>query len=145
MTLLQQTQYFIPETKNLSNREELAEKLKEIFNWDWNCKIQRLCFTLYLKLRYFKLSNENRKLIRELYPSKSRKSRNCKEERLWRKAVFERDNYTCQECGAKDITLNAHHIISYLKDDSRWLLENGKTLCVYCHRKVNHQKIRKTQ
>jgi len=28
----------------------------------------------------------------------------------WRKSVFERDDYTCCECGKQGGTLNAHHI-----------------------------------
>jgi len=53
----------------------------------------------------------------------------------WRKAVFQRDNYTCQDCG--DDTgnnLNAHHIKRRENHPELELrIWNGVTLCVSCH------------
>lgn len=55
--------------------------------------------------------------------------------RDWRKAVYERDNYTCQFCGVRGTQLNADHIKPWsLFPDLRYDLENGRTLCVPCHR-----------
>ena len=52
----------------------------------------------------------------------------------WRKFVYERDNYTCQKCGATNKRLQAHHIYSYNKyEDMRTDINNGITLCVDCH------------
>lgn len=62
--------------------------------------------------------------------------RNSSEMRKWRKAVFERDNYTCQLCGAygPDVELHAHHIQSFKdNEDLRFVVENGSTLCKDCH------------
>ena len=55
---------------------------------------------------------------------------------LWRKFVFNRDNYTCQRCGDnKGGNLNAHHIINYMEsEDLRIDLDNGITLCKSCHK-----------
>jgi hypothetical protein len=36
--------------------------------------------------------------------------RNCKQMKLWREAVFQRDDYTCQMCGIRGTKLNADHI-----------------------------------
>lgn len=52
----------------------------------------------------------------------------------WRETVFERDNYTCQDCGDRGGNLNAHHIepkseSPEKKDDK----DNGVTLCIPCH------------
>lgn len=55
----------------------------------------------------------------------------------WRKNVFERDNFTCVDCGKKGGNLNAHHIKPFaLYPDLRFELSNGITLCVPCHRKT---------
>uniref|UniRef100_A0A6M3JQ88 Putative homing endonuclease n=1 Tax=viral metagenome TaxID=1070528 RepID=A0A6M3JQ88_9ZZZZ len=58
----------------------------------------------------------------------------------WRKLLFKRDNYTCQDCGNKAKTLHAHHIMRYIHyENLRYKLDNGKTLCVNCHKQY-HKK-----
>lgn len=60
----------------------------------------------------------------------------------WRTDVFERDNYTCQHCGQKGGTLNAHHKKSYADYPSlRVKLSNGITLCEECH-KAEHRRLK---
>lgn len=60
----------------------------------------------------------------------------------WRVKVFERDNYTCQECGARSqkgnkVVLNADHIKPWaIYPELRTELSNGRTLCEPCHRKT---------
>jgi len=62
---------------------------------------------------------------------------------IWRKAVFERDNWTCVWCGAKNgngkkVILNADHIKPFSKYPAlRFAIDNGRTLCVDCHKKTN--------
>jgi 5-methylcytosine-specific restriction endonuclease McrA len=59
----------------------------------------------------------------------------------WRNKVFERDNYTCQDCNQKGGVLNAHHIKPYADYPKlRLVLKNGITLCEICH-KVRHKKV----
>jgi transposase-like protein len=58
------------------------------------------------------------------------------EYRTWRTQVFQRDNFTCQECGKHGGHLNAHHIESFAKNEAlRFDVSNGITLCVSCHKK----------
>jgi 5-methylcytosine-specific restriction endonuclease McrA len=59
----------------------------------------------------------------------------------WRKSVFERDDYTCQDCGITGVYITAHHIKSWAKyPDLRLEITNGKTLCEICHRKTDNYK-----
>lgn len=56
--------------------------------------------------------------------------------KAWRKAVFERDNYTCQNCGKKGghKNLQAHHIKEWTNyPELRYDVSNGQTLCKSCH------------
>lgn len=69
------------------------------------------------------------------------KQRKSIEYKLWRTSVFERDDYTCQNCGirggnGKRVILEAHHIkpFSYFPD-LRYEVDNGLTLCKSCHLK----------
>ena len=57
------------------------------------------------------------------------------EYRHWRKAVFDRDLYTCQCCGSRGNTyLQAHHIKNWRdNEDCRFDVDNGITLCQKCH------------
>ena len=52
-----------------------------------------------------------------------------------RRAVYKRDNYTCQACGDRSGKLHAHHIIPWRLsyDDS---MQNLVSLCHPCHNKV---------
>ena len=78
----------------------------------------------------------------------------------WVKLVFEKDNYTCQDCGITKVYLQAHHkvplsLILYknninecsfkniqkaLQLEELWDINNGKTLCLNCHKKAHKNK-----
>jgi 5-methylcytosine-specific restriction endonuclease McrA len=56
----------------------------------------------------------------------------------WRKAVYERDNYTCVCCGQRGGSLQAHHLFNYATHESlRTSVDNGVTLCKACHRRFH--------
>lgn len=62
------------------------------------------------------------------------KLRKSFEYKLWRKAVFERDNYTCIWCGQKGGRLDPDHIKPWsLFPELRFAIDNGRTLCHKCH------------
>lgn len=81
---------------------------------------------------------EANKLVRSMF-----------EYKLWREAVFARDNWTCQMCGKRGCYLHADHIKSFssiLEENNirtvedalscalLWDISNGRVLCVPCHK-----------
>lgn len=66
------------------------------------------------------------------------KIRNSPEYKLWREAVFKRDGFMCVWCGEKGGILNADHIKPFsLFPELRLAIDNGRTLCIDCHKKTN--------
>lgn len=60
------------------------------------------------------------------------------EYKLWRKTVFERDNYTCRDCKRRGGELQAHHIKPQsVFPELRFEINNGVTLCRHCHMKTD--------
>ena len=83
------------------------------------------------------------------------KIRNSFEYRQWQKFCLKRDDYTCQICGKRGSELHVDHIKPFsliLKENNitslelainceeLWNLNNGRTLCVDCHRKTDTYK-----
>lgn len=66
----------------------------------------------------------------------------------WREKIFEKDNYTCQKCGAQSAIgertyLTPHHIKLFAKyPDLRYEVTNGITLCENCHCSVDKYRAR---
>lgn len=55
--------------------------------------------------------------------------------KAWRTLVFERDNYSCVECKKRGSYLHADHIKPFaLFPELRLDINNGRTLCVPCHK-----------
>ena len=67
----------------------------------------------------------------------------------WRRAVFERDHYTCKMCGdARGGNLHAHHIRDFANhEELRYDITNGITVCEDCHESIHRgqPRIRKSR
>jgi len=60
--------------------------------------------------------------------------RNSLEYRLWRNAVFARDNWTCQKVGIRGGKLHPHHIQNFAQyPELRFAIDNGITLSKRAH------------
>jgi len=78
--------------------------------------------------------------------------RKCFQYRQWRSDIFTRDNYICQICNQKGGELNADHFPKIFSEiikenniktleqalncEEFWNINNGRTLCIGCHRKT---------
>lgn len=70
-------------------------------------------------------------------PDSRRRSRQGKHG-AWARAVISRDKATCQHCGARGVSLHAHHISPFETfPELRWEVDNGLTLCAPCHWNVH--------
>ena len=114
---------------------------KEFKTYERKSKIycSKKCYDLDKKRR---MSGEKSHLWRGGKTQENKLLRQRAEYREWRKKVFERDNYTCQMCGArsqkgKRIELNVDHIKPFaLYPELRFEVNNGRTLCKECHKKT---------
>jgi len=60
------------------------------------------------------------------------------EYRLWREAVFARDNWTCKKCNKTGGRIHPHHIFNFANYiELRFAIDNGITLCVKCHKEFH--------
>lgn len=95
--------------------------------------------------------SEERRRISSLYARKGERSNFWKggvssvnqkirvsmEYRLWREAVYKRDDYRCMDCGERGGQLNADHILPFAYFERlRFDINNGQTLCRPCHKKT---------
>jgi hypothetical protein len=91
------------------HRRNLSQALQGQSNWNWKGGI----------------SPENNRI------------RSSIEYKEWRRAVFQRDDYRCFDCGERGGNLEADHIYPFaLYPRLRFQLENGRTLCVNCHKRT---------
>ena len=93
--------------------------------------VKRKPHTIESRLLMSKIAKSKRPVV---CVDESRSTRKGCEWKLWREAVFRRDNYTCQKCGRAGGRLHPHHIENFARRiDLRFSVTNGATLCVQCH------------
>jgi len=106
-----------------------------------------------------KLSDETRRKIGEANKgeknifwqggicNENKRIRHSIEFKLWREAVFKRDNWICQECNVKSgngktVYLHPHHIKAFAKHpEFRFIIDNGITLCDECHKEIHKKQL----
>lgn len=121
------------EVMNISNRRYtlLSEFNKRDENGDLLCRNFNECNNPIKKPYHYYCSKDcQQKIIREAYSFL-----------YFRSDVLKRDNYTCQDCGAKyhyENPIEAHHIVP-VKDGGSCDLSNGIALCKRCHVKVGRK------
>ena len=75
--------------------------------------------------------NKDERRFNKKYSRDIRESTQFKE---WRKAVFQRDDYTCQKCFIRGTYLEPHHIFRFAYyPEFRFIVSNGITYCRDCH------------
>lgn len=73
----------------------------------------------------------------------NQRERSSKKYADWRKAVFLRDNFTCQMCGQVGRRLNVHHIKQWSTNvNERYQVSNGITLCEKCHKELHGKGVK---
>ena len=112
--------------------------------------LRKTCSNRCRKLLHPMTSEQRRKAVisrranHGIYKShQDRRARGSIEYKQWRQAVFERDDYTCQDCGdhnykgrKQTLRLHPHHEKPFATyPESRYDISNGVTLCTKCHRK----------
>ena len=100
---------------------------------------QKYCSHACRNMAYRKLTGELSHCWRGGKTKIADRLKTSSEYREWRASVFDRDNYTCQECGKTNCYLEAHHI----KEKSNYPelifdVDNGVTLCHECHKKTDN-------
>lgn len=114
--------------------KEMKEKIKEsnIKSSFWRGK--KLPKELIEKMKISKTGEKHWNWKGGITPINNR-IRKTSEYKLWRKSVFERDNYTCIWCGYKGNKIQADHIKPFaLFPELRFAIDNGRTLCIDCHK-----------
>jgi hypothetical protein len=104
-----------------------------------NNRLMKRSLSWRTKLSNNRKGKKNHFYINGLYPYHKR-IRHSLEYKLWRTAVFHRDNWTCIWCGDRsraghNIRIEADHIKSFIDyPELRFAIDNGRTLCISCHR-----------
>lgn len=109
-------------------KQELKQKIMKDFEQELDKKLSRMNDGEGL------IHRSEIRIINQDYQFREELSRNDPEVKEWRRKVFERDDYTCQECGEKGGKIHAHHIEPWSEEPSKRLeIDNGITLCIECH------------
>jgi len=69
--------------------------------------------------------------------TENEKIRHNTNNKIWKKSVLTRDNFTCQRCGSCK-KLNVHHINNFADfPEVRFAIDNGIIFCQKCHKEFH--------
>lgn len=122
----------------LSTRLKMSQTKKRMGTKPPSAKGRKISIEARLKLSEQRKGNKNPGWRGGVNPI-NKSIRHSLEYRLWREAIFKRDNYTCIWGGkAHGSKLQADHIKRFSDyPELRFAIDNGRTLCVECHRKTD--------
>lgn len=101
----------------------------------------RICMSKNLSKRYMGKNGPGWKGGVSLIHERIRASSQYKK---WRKSVLLRDDYKCVMCGKSDIVMNVDHIKPFaVYPDLRFEEDNGRTLCIPCHKNTDTYGVNK--
>lgn len=124
---------FVPWNKGKKHSDAHRKNLK----MGWIKRKQKGLGVPWNKGRISNISGERHPMWKGGITPINRKIRESFEYKLWREAVFRKDNYTCVWCGERGGKLNADHIKPFsLYPELRLAIDNGRTLCKTCHDKI---------
>jgi len=115
--------------KKKENFPQLSNSGVKIGNKPWNKGVPNI-----------KGRGENCHLWKGGITSENEKIRTSIEYRLWREAVFSRDNWTCLKYGIRGIKIHAHHLQNFSQyPELRFAIDNGITLSEKAHREFHNK------
>lgn len=138
--------------KSLSHRQKLSEVRKLKPNKYWLGRRRSMEDREKFRLSHLGKTQTKESRLKRSIATKGEKSvhwkggvtpineavRKSLEYKLWREAVFVRDNYTCQACGVCGVSVQADHIKPFaIYPELRFAIDNGRTLCVPCHKETD--------
>lgn len=129
-------------TRDLTRKKYCSYACRQLYRYKNDIKFQQN-FEEARKLAHTpeankKKANKGSKNGRYIQDRSLVKCRNRYENYQWKRQVFERDNFTCQFCKQRGGQLQADHIKPWsLYPEFRYDLNNGRTLCITCHKKTD--------
>jgi hypothetical protein len=119
---------------SLSQKGKHKKRNPHQISWNKGKKMSRE-FRIKLSLAHGGNGNIDNKVGKRL--------RGSNDWKIWRTKVFERDNFTCNNCHLRSGELHPHHIITVKeclkmnKIDLIFDINNGITMCKKCHLKLH--------
>lgn len=131
--------------RKLPSKEKMCEYCKKIFLGRTRAQLSKrfcskICSTIWCNKNIPRnyIRGERSHFWQGGKTEASKKIKSSLGYKLWRKAVFERDNWTCMWCKEKGGNLTADHIKPFsLFPELRLAIDNGRTLCRDCHKKTD--------